>query len=123
MALARLGSVAAHGRIGGLIGHVRLLLRIRSRSVIYAQVFQVTLLLGRLAMAVRGALRLVDVLVDAILRNGTLSCITHAPMHRTSRASSSIHDDSTSAIPAPQRVERGRHRLQVDAFGHQQIQR
>src|SRR5688500_16338089 len=82
-------SVATLGRTDRLVGDSGLLLGVRARSLVDALVLQVSLLFGHLRLVVLRALRLVHVLVDAILRDRALPAVTHAAMHRTSRANSS----------------------------------
>ena len=79
-------SVAALGGTGWLIRNPGLLLGIRPRLLFDALILQVSLLFGHLRLVVLGELRLVHVRVDPILRDRALPAVTHAPMHRTSRA-------------------------------------
>src|SRR5688500_13454333 len=80
-------SVATLGRTDWLARDPGRLLGLRAQSLVHAWVLQVSLLLGHLRLVVVGALRLVDVLIDPILRDRALPAVTHALMHRTSHAS------------------------------------
>ena len=59
-------------RLPGRPAHrdTRLILRVRPRTVVHALVLHVAFLLGRVAVVIGRALRLIDVLVDPILRDG-----------------------------------------------------
>lgn len=92
-------------------------------TIVDSLVLHIALLFGRLPVAVGRALRLVNVLVDTILGNGTLSCVTHAPMHRTSHARSSVDDHAPRAVPTTHGIQRVIDRFEADALRDEQVER
>ena len=109
------GSVAALGRTIRLVRQAGLLLRVRTRALVDALVLQVALLLGELLLAVLGALRLVDVLVDPILRDGAPSRVTHGS--RTAVWRARRVEPTTLRAPSPRRMaSKAASRSETDAL-------
>jgi hypothetical protein len=99
------GSVAALGRASWLVRDAGRLVGIRARPLPHSLILEIPFLLGHLRLVARGALLRIDVGVHAVLRDRTLSAVTHGPMHRTARASRPIAQYTiTRRAPSPLRM-------------------